>query len=1240
MRVTFNMLPLKYMANLSNSLNKLTDANERVTKGRNLLNPEDNPVAYVSAINIQRTIDEAQQFKVNAETSLTWIKNTDNELQRSIELLRQAKNQYAIAGANDSQDATSRKALAGDVKNILDSMVDIGNANYMGRYIFGGFETETTPFAADNREISSVTTDNSEIEVYTKRVFGDMPEAKEGEYTIRLFKDSLTNNVTIQVFDKNNNVLFLDSNGSDETAKDGNKTSTSITTQFRPGEVVNTGLGFAIKLPESDFVNSEVKFYYKPGNDIKYHGDDGKIDVKIGYNQMVTQNITGKELFLEANRVLKSTRYNTIKGIDITSTTLFSQIDGANVGKGDYVDISGTDHYGFKVGTAKAASVNNVTLDMTNKSETERSVLLKYANKDYLITLDSRAYNDIDDIVFSLNRQLESQGLGREIEAISDGDRVIFSSIRSGDMVNFQVFGSKNNTLGFEGGLQVNNTIAFTGSTSASILDANLNQVTVNFPSTDEQDILTALTSAFGSNYTVVDANYTSTDASFKVVTYSPYQNITAKGKDTKFEFGYDNFDTNNKISVSFSAVSSNSASDTTFYINGQEISFRPIDENLNGKINVFEIENELDKSLKEAGLNFNISYNITPVSVSANTTYEIQFMLENVNYGSNTYLNITHNSISKYDNAYGDDFPSANEKRVGDLLSFIEDLYDYTVKAEVQNGNIFVTDLRSGKSKFSLQLNESNTGLGYPEVSRSVNVFGSYTGRSDDTWRVNVTNNAGVLDISVVNSDGDTIFTNSIANYNGEPINIGHGVFIALNSDINQSFRLDLKANSSLSFGDMNIVAEGKNVDTFRSLTNLYDALNLNIPDSGIGAPSAWKDEMFINKANPYLDGDFRGNYNDEWTYEILGGKDKTSFYLQQELFTSFTNKVNLPQETDFSFDVIVSDTRGATESYTINVPANATAGDMINIINSEPELLKLGIKAELVDNKLKISSGSGLKEISVNANTSDAANALGLYNSDTLTSYEKHVFSRDVPVLDLRDTTDAMRTITLKYYDGTSWQTESVVVEPKVYSSTSELADTINENLSIDILAKEINGQLAFQYDTDNNADIQNLLVEGDYAGTLGYYKGGDEVKIKVAGSDGEVINFLTLDTANKLADVADGVKLAFSPGNLYIADSFTSTVGSGIRYEIPVLDAAETQLTTNLTLTGTRQNRVESVMNFHTTISTSNEQIKAQHLGATEVDMMQAITDFQLAQQAYQMAMTASARILQMSIMDYLR
>jgi len=1240
MRVTFNMLPLKYMANLSNSLNKLVDANERVTKGRNLLNPEDNPVAYVSAINIQRTIDEADQFKVNAENSLTWLQNTDSELQRGVALLSQAKNQYAIAGANDSQDATSRKALAGDVKNILDSMIDIGNANYMGRYIFGGFETETAPFAAGSREISSVSTDNPEIDVYTKKVFGDMPEAKEGEYTVRLFKDPLTNYVTIQVFDKNDNIVFIDSNGSDETAKGGNKTATSITTYFKPNEVVNTGIGFGIKLPEKDFVNSEIKFYYKPGDDIKYHGDDGEINVKIGYNQEVTQNITGKELFLEANRVLKSTRYNTIKGIDITSTTLFSQIDGANVGKGDYIDISGTDHYGFKVGTAKAQSVKNVTLDMTDKSETERSILIKYANKDYLVTLDQRAYTDIDDVVFSLNRTLESQGLGNEIEAIADGDRIILSSIRSGDMVNFQVFGSTNNTLGFEGNLQVSNTINFSGSANVSILDTNLNPIEVNFSSTDEEDIKAALYNGFGDNYALINPTYTPTDASFKVVTYAPYQNITAKGKDTRFEFGYDNFDTKNKVSVSFSAVSTNSASDTTFYINGQEISFRATDENSNGKIDIFEIEKALDNSLKDAGLNFNVTYNITPISVSANTTYEIEFALENVNYGSDTYLSVVYNSQSKYDNPYSDDFPTYNEKRVGDLLSFIENLYDYTVKAEVHNGNIYVTDERGGKSKFSLQLNESNTGLGYPEVSRGVNVIGAYTGNSDDIWRVNVVNNAGVLDISVVNLDGDTIFTNSISNYSGEPIDIGHGVFIALDSNMNQSFRLELKANSSLSFGDMNIVSDGKNVDTFRSLKNLYDALNLDIPEEGIKAPSAWKDETFTNKAVPYLDGTFRGNYNDEWTYEILASKDKTSYYIQQELSTSSLNETDLPQATDFSFDVIVSDNKGETEKYTVEVPANSSVDNVVDIINSDPNLIKAGIRAQMVENKLIFSSGSGLKEIAINANSATAATALGIYNLDTGSSLEKHVISNGVPQLDLSDTTDAERTITFKYFDGNDWNVESVVVEPRVYGSTAELAESINNKIGVDIVAKEIEGRLAFQYDTDNSGDIYNLLVEGDYAGTLGYYKSGDEVKVKVSGSSGEVINFISLDTANKLTDVADGVKLAFNSGNLYISDSFTSAVGSGIKYEIPVLDAAETQLTTHLTLTGTRQNRVESVINFHTTISTSNEQIKAQHLGATEVDMMQAITDFMLAQQAYQMAMTASARILQMSIMDYLR
>ncbi|MBC7197109.1 MAG: hypothetical protein H5U39_07665, partial [Deferribacterales bacterium] len=50
-------------------------------------------------------------------------------------------------------------------------------------------------------------------------------------------------------------------------------------------------------------------------------------------------------------------------------------------------------------------------------------------------------------------------------------------------------------------------------------------------------------------------------------------------------------------------------------------------------------------------------------------------------------------------------------------------------------------------------------------------------------------------------------------------------------------------------------------------------------------------------------------------------------------------------------------------------------------------------------------------------------------------------------------------------------------------------------------------------------------------------------------------------------------------------------------------------------------------------------ANEEIKSKYLGSTEIDMTKAITEFQLAQQAYQMAMSTAAKVLQMSIMDYL-
>ncbi|MCD8493631.1 MAG: hypothetical protein LRY51_18015, partial [Geovibrio sp.] len=69
------------------------------------------------------------------------------------------------------------------------------------------------------------------------------------------------------------------------------------------------------------------------------------------------------------------------------------------------------------------------------------------------------------------------------------------------------------------------------------------------------------------------------------------------------------------------------------------------------------------------------------------------------------------------------------------------------------------------------------------------------------------------------------------------------------------------------------------------------------------------------------------------------------------------------------------------------------------------------------------------------------------------------------------------------------------------------------------------------------------------------------------------------------------------------------------------------------------GTRQNRVETSINYYTVMSTTNEEIKAGYLGASAEDQSAAITSYQLALQAYQTALQATAKIMNISLLNFL-
>ncbi len=111
-----------------------------ISSGKIYSTPSDAPVALTHALSIKEEISDTQQYQRNITYAKGWIAATSSALSQIQDRLLRAKT-LAVEGANDSQNADSRKAMAEEVKTILNEVVALGNTKMGDRYIFGGTKT-------------------------------------------------------------------------------------------------------------------------------------------------------------------------------------------------------------------------------------------------------------------------------------------------------------------------------------------------------------------------------------------------------------------------------------------------------------------------------------------------------------------------------------------------------------------------------------------------------------------------------------------------------------------------------------------------------------------------------------------------------------------------------------------------------------------------------------------------------------------------------------------------------------------------------------------------------------------------------------------------------------------------------------------------------------------------------------------------------------------------------------------
>jgi flagellar hook-associated protein 3 FlgL len=97
---------------------------------------------------VAATLSRNQQFDKNINDALSWMQTTDLALADITGALHRIRETVLYA-ANDAHTIDERTALAEEVDQLINFMLETANSEYNGRHVFAGFNTTKAPYSRD-----------------------------------------------------------------------------------------------------------------------------------------------------------------------------------------------------------------------------------------------------------------------------------------------------------------------------------------------------------------------------------------------------------------------------------------------------------------------------------------------------------------------------------------------------------------------------------------------------------------------------------------------------------------------------------------------------------------------------------------------------------------------------------------------------------------------------------------------------------------------------------------------------------------------------------------------------------------------------------------------------------------------------------------------------------------------------------------------------------------------------------
>ena len=272
MRITQNAIYNQMNWQLSNNSSKLLKAQETVATQKRFNSLSENPIDGSRVLNLQSSLVRTNQYVTNITRSLSVADVQDQTLDQLGTLITNVKD-VLLGEANEvtSTEAT-RQAARIEIVNLTSQMVQLGNTQFDGSYLFSGYQSDAPAFL--DAQVSTTPAVVAGRAAVTSQKVSDVTKLDYHDYQIN-FTAAGTYDIV------------------DSTAG----TTVASNVAYTSGDAIQLG-GMAVVLTDSPAAPAAGDSYTvtasRPG---VYQGDGGVREVDVQSGTRVPINIPGDRLF-------------------------------------------------------------------------------------------------------------------------------------------------------------------------------------------------------------------------------------------------------------------------------------------------------------------------------------------------------------------------------------------------------------------------------------------------------------------------------------------------------------------------------------------------------------------------------------------------------------------------------------------------------------------------------------------------------------------------------------------------------------------------------------------------------------------------------------------------------------------------------------------------------------------------------------------------------------------------------